>query len=542
MSPHPSPFLPKTRIPLPVNETNGQTDTQALQQQLTALQAQLQALQAQLQEGRQREDRLITELEEKERVRAELEDDLRQAYTRKAGDEDGPVPMLRALSETPLLPPDLFETLPALLQAGLGLFTDERERDVFLTGALAILSGCLPGVWSRYDAGLFAPNLYAFVVAPPGSGKGALAWARKLGRAVHERLKARSQEDLDAWEYRQEEYQEAKRKKGARPLPEAPGERPDRQRLFIPGDVSSAAMIRSMAACSGRGIMFETEADTLSQTLEKDWGTYSDILRKAHPHEPVTSLRRDDDREVERPCLSVVLSGTPSQVPRLIPSIENGLWSRFLFYGFVPDRPALWRDVRPRPFETAPEVLFDELSEQVLALYEVLESREEPLRLRLSAGQWNQLNASCGAFKQRLFLRYGFDASGTAHRAGLHVFRLATVLALWQARENGAKLKTARALEASDVDFEAALSLGMIYAHHAESLMSTLPRSAGSSGLSPRETAFYEALPAAFVTAEAVAIAESMEIPERTAKRYLGQWKARQLLGGDWGHYEKPEP
>ena len=77
-----------------------------------------------------------------------------------------------------------------------------------------------------FDAGLFAPNLYAFVVAPPGSGKGALAWARKLGRAVHRRLKERSQEDIEAWEYRQEAYQEAKRKKVPVRCPRPPASGP----------------------------------------------------------------------------------------------------------------------------------------------------------------------------------------------------------------------------------------------------------------------------------------------------------------------------
>ena len=41
-----------------------------------------------------------------------------------------------------------------------------------------------------------------------------------------------------------------------------------------------------MAASSGRGIMFETEADTLSQTLEKDWATAESALidKRVYPH------------------------------------------------------------------------------------------------------------------------------------------------------------------------------------------------------------------------------------------------------------------
>ena len=501
----------------------------------------VQALKAQLQHSQEREDRLITELQEKEHVLQELEEDLVSAYSKKnkGGDDGGPVPMLRALAETPLIPPKVYGALPALLTRALDLFTDERERDVFLTGALALLSGCLPNVWGRYDTGLFAPNLYAFAIAPAGGGKGALVWARKLGRSLHGRLKDRSLEDIELWDYQMEQYQEAKRKKTT--ASEPPGPCPERQRLFIPGNVSSAAFVRSLAALSGRGIMFETEADTISQTLEKDWGTYSDILRKAHPHEPITSLRRDDDHEVERPCLSVVLSGTPSQIPRLIPSIENGLWSRFCFYGFLPGDPTDWRDVEPRPFKTEPEALFDELAGHVEALYGVLEDRAETLRFRLQPAHWAALNASCAAFKRRLFLRFGFDATGTAHRTGLHVFRLAMVLSLWRKREAGAHLSTAAVVEASDEDFEAALVLGMVYASHAEALMSTLP---GSQGLGPRlserEVAFYEGLPPDFQTAEALLVAGRQEVPVRTAKRYLREWTAGgRLRRIEQGHYCK---
>jgi hypothetical protein len=42
------------------------------------------------------------------------------------------------LKATPTIPEELYLQMPEILQHGAMAFTDERERDVFLTGALAI--------------------------------------------------------------------------------------------------------------------------------------------------------------------------------------------------------------------------------------------------------------------------------------------------------------------------------------------------------------------------------------------------------------------
>ena len=70
----------------------------------------------------------------------------------------------------------------------------------------------------------------------------------------------------------------------------------------------------------GIGLLFESEGDTLSQTLKSDYGNYSDVLRKAFHHELVSLSRRKDREycEVANPRVSVALAGTPEQVRRLI--------------------------------------------------------------------------------------------------------------------------------------------------------------------------------------------------------------------------------
>jgi len=83
-----------------------------------------------------------------------------------------------------------------------------------------------------------------------------------------------------------------------------------------------------------RGLIFETEGDTLAKAFKSDYGDFSDGFRNAFQHEPISYYRRTDKEyvEIDRPCLSALLSGTPKQITTLIPNAENGLFSRFMFY------------------------------------------------------------------------------------------------------------------------------------------------------------------------------------------------------------------
>src|SRR5690606_29575568 len=99
-----------------------------------------------------------------------------------------------------------------------------------------------------------------------------------------------------------------------------------------------------LAENDGRGLIFESEGDTLSTIFKSDFGNYSDAFRKAFHHETVSYYRRTDREYVDllAPCLSTLLSGTPEQVHNLIPNAENGLFSRFLFYHLSFD--PVWKD------------------------------------------------------------------------------------------------------------------------------------------------------------------------------------------------------
>ena len=92
------------------------------------------------------------------------------------------------LKTTPSIPEELYLSLPEILKQGAQAFQSTRERDVFLTGALGILSGCLPKIKGVYDQEEVYPNLFTFIIAPAASGKGALKFAKWLAQPYHERV------------------------------------------------------------------------------------------------------------------------------------------------------------------------------------------------------------------------------------------------------------------------------------------------------------------------------------------------------------------
>ena len=124
------------------------------------------------------------------------------------------------------------------------------------------------------------------------------------------------------------------KKKSDTPEPEMP----PLKMFLIAGNNSGTGVLENLIEADGIGLICETEADTVSTAIGTEHGHWSDTLRKCHDHERLAFNRRTNREYRECPAsyLSVLLSGTPAQVRPLIPSAENGLFSRQLFYRMPP--------------------------------------------------------------------------------------------------------------------------------------------------------------------------------------------------------------
>lgn len=192
--------------------------------------------------------------------------------------------------------------LPSFFRRVLVLGDDDDMLDTLFLGTIGVLSICMPGVHGSLFKEEVLTNLYIFLTGPAASGKGKINLCRRLLDPINDAMQG--------------------------------------SKLVIPANSSDTALYEELFNNGGRGIIFESEADTLTQAFKKGSGKFSDGLRCAFHNEPITYLRRTRKEKVyiNHPVLSMVLTGTPGQVPLLLQSPENGLFSRILFYRLLSEK------------------------------------------------------------------------------------------------------------------------------------------------------------------------------------------------------------
>lgn len=236
------------------------------------------------------------------------------------------------IPDLPMFPERIYPGLPSLLKEVTDLMITQQEKSLVLIGSIVTVSAGLLPLRTIYFGKTIFPNCYLFVPGPAGAGKGKLDFCYRLVKSIH-------MEKRERWLVAKEEYtKEVSRYKRQRKGENIdPPVKPPIQLLRIPANSSATSFQQAMAE-NGNLLMFETEGDTVVNAFSGDYSNYSDAFRKAFAHESFGYLRRGDDgeeREIDNPRLSTVLSGTPEQVKSLIRDAENGLLSRFMFFCII---------------------------------------------------------------------------------------------------------------------------------------------------------------------------------------------------------------
>ncbi|APA00220.1 DUF3987 domain-containing protein [Flavobacterium commune] len=443
------------------------------------------------------------------------------------------------LLNTPTIPQSVYDNLPPILKQGAEAFSEPRERDTFLTGALAILSGCLPNVTGEYGGRTVYPHLFSFILAPAASGKGALQSSKELADKYHEEVLKNSREQKKEYDIKMAAYKKAQRfqKKDDNTQEDIPEEPPFKV-VFIPANTSNAKIIQHLQQNEGTGIICETEADTLGQVFKNDWGSYSDLLRKAFHSEKISISRKTNNEyfEINNPRLAVALSGTPQQVYNIISSAEDGLFSRFVFYVFKTD--SKWIDPSPYGSRVNLTEHFAKLANVVYEMVLFLDSGRT--KIHLSREQWDKFNPTFSEYLSQISAFVSEDAQSIVKRLGLVLYRICmifTAIRKFQAQE------VATDIECLNEDFEAALQLIEVYLKHNILMFENLPKQEDEeqgpfkSGQNKKD--FFDALPNHFTRKEAVELAKNFNIAERTAGTFLKSCLGKYLQQPEYGVYEK---
>ncbi|HET6558035.1 MAG TPA: DUF3987 domain-containing protein [Prolixibacteraceae bacterium] len=415
--------------------------------------------------------------------------------------------------ELPTLPDAIFPLLPEFLQRVVEVADSDDERDILLLGALGVLSAVFPKLSGIYDGKKVFSNIYLFVTAPASAGKGRLGFCKQLIMPIHWELRKESERQKQVYDMEMREYNIAKLKD---PNAEKP-EKPPELMLTIPANSSATGMFQLLADNEGRGLIFETEGDTLALAFKSDHGNYSDGYRKGAHHEMISYYRRTDReyREIKYPCISTVLSGTPKQVSSLIPSAENGLFSRFVFY-YMNIRP-VWKNVFAKRTGKRLEEHFDDLGQEIFTLHKAM--KEHPaMEFCLTPEQEERFNVFFTQIQDKYLTFHGMDYMGTIRRMGLIAFRIAMIFTGLRIMESG---DFSEKQVCQDEDFQSALAMVRVLIKHSSHVFSELPEDVKLNKPKDRKEQFLDKLPGKFNRKEFLDLAKSLSIAERTSEKYI---------------------
>ena len=433
--------------------------------------------------------------------------------------------------------------LPPILKRIMQLHDDVVSRDKMIIGTLNIVSGLIgaasgtpdmpSGVYGLYDGRKVYAPLYNILFANAGSSKGDLNFCRQLAKPLKDEMRREYEGKKMEYERLMAAY-EAKRKQKDKGDRGEPPVEPVFRTPFVPGNSSSSAVYRAIDANGGWGLMFETEADTVSAMISSDYGNYSDLMRKAFHHETI-SMNRVSEKlhiDVDSPRLSVMLTCTPGQLQPLFPNWENGLGSRFFFYQFPEEEPrfnnVFARNTRPLDEE------YLKMGESLLKLYHALEERKgRPVQFVMSSNQQESFLTSFQEMLKDQYEMLGSEYKAFVYRLALGGFRYAMVLSTLRRLATMTDLggifqPEESAMVCDDRDFATAMTIVETLANHTARVYTRLaketenPFAEKGIKLTPEEIKIYRRLPdGEFKASDYVAIAKEQNISRASAYRLI---------------------
>lgn len=432
---------------------------------------------------------------------------------------------------TPLIPDAVYESLPHFFKNSSMIFKDKRERDVFFTSFLGIVSGCLNRVYGIYRGKRVYPNLFTYIVAPAGSNKGVMEFARMVGLKYHKHLMELNKVAEMEYQQKLDQYNLDKKNGIVGDLPE----RPLGKRFFIAGNSSSSAMLRQIQENDGAGVVCESEGDTIGNMLKQDWGNFSEIFRKAFHHEFISINRkeREECHEIDMVKLSVVITSTPDQVGGIIQSAENGMFSRFLFYlfGATPN----WVDMDMAEDEFSLSDHFTSLGHSLMELINKFAALDT--KISLQSQHKEMINDFGRRWMKEVAAFVDVEATAVVKRFGLIMFRMCMIFTAVRNFDNLGN--NSSEFVCNDEDAQNALIITETLIEHSLLMFKMLPKN-GKTEINNQMKIFYELLPEKFPRKDCIQTAARLGLKVPTVDKYLSRLqKHGYLQQPKYGFYEK---
>lgn len=394
------------------------------------------------------------------------------------------------------------QNLPESIQNMLSLAKTEEEKDMLLMATLAAASACVPNLYFRYGptGKKYYSNLQCFILASSASGKGIANQALEMMRVVDEQYP-----------------------------------------MLIAGDSTLAAWYKALEEQGGIGYMHESEGSVITDIWRNAAANYNTALRKAAEHEAISRNRVKGASEIACPRLSMLLTGTFSQYKALVPSVENGYFSRLLTLVERGNHPFEKSYVTAKSENSA---IARQVGHQLLRTCENLMNAPER-EWSLTDSQKERLGEKLETEYRTLIDMLGENFHSTIIRMAVQIERIAMVLTAMRGEVSEYYSdETDAALYCKDEDYETAEVIGskmlmhmaMAYRMIKGDEQETMPE---VKGLDQRKVVF-DGLKARYQLNDLIKEAQSQGVSRSSAIRWNNQWIEKGMVRKEnHGEYRK---
>ena len=394
------------------------------------------------------------------------------------------------------------QNLPESLQTMLSLAKTDQEKDMLLMATLAAASACVPNLYFRYGptGKKYYANLQCFILASSASGKGIANQALEMMRVVDEQYP-----------------------------------------MLIAGDSTLAAWYKALEEQGGIGYMHESEGSVITDIWRNAAANYNTALRKAAEHEAISRNRVKGASEIACPRLSMLLTGTFSQYKALVPSVENGYFSRLLTLVERGSHPFEKSYVTAKSENSA---IARQVGHQLLRTCENLMNAPER-EWSLTDGQKERLGEKLETEYHTLIDMLGENFHSTIIRMAVQIERIAMVLSTLRCVEEPSAISRQLSdLLCADEDYETAEMIGskmlmhmaMAYRMIKGDEQETMPE---VKGLDQRKVVF-DGLKARYQLNDLIKEAQSQGVSRSSAIRWNNQWIEKGMVRKEnHGEYRK---
>ena len=384
--------------------------------------------------------------------------------------------------------------LPELMKNVLSLAHTPAEKDMLLMSALVACGSVMPNLYVKYgiSAKRYYPNLQLFIVGSAACGKGIANLALELVKPIHE----------------------------ATPL-------------IIPGDATYPAFYQQLAKQHGRGYIHESEGSVITDIWRSSTANYNTALRKAAEHETISRSRCREASVIENPQLSMVLTGTFSQYHALVPSIENGYFSRLIT--LIVDEHQAFNSSYVQPSENSDKII-KTAAEQLYRLYEKL-LFSKPREFCLTPDQRHRLGQHLETAYPTLIRMLGEDFHSVVLRMAVHIERIAMILSALRIQNTDrcqVDLRIQTELLCTDEDYQTAEMIGnKLILHMAQAyqlVKGTEKIEAPKVKPLDQKQILLSLLPEEFESKMLVDEAQSQGISRRTVFNWSDEWQEHGII------------